>query len=112
MFGRLAQSQPMPLDEVYDPDVTFEDPFREIEGRQALARYFEKLNGNVASCTFTFGEAIVREPFDTIFSFRGVSTKLRQDHSMVATTWSVAARTIGVQAPRFTPPNWLPSFFM
>lgn len=58
-FASLGPSRPMPVETLYDPDVVFQDPFHRIEGRDALAAYFARLNKNVASCTFTFHDTLL-----------------------------------------------------
>lgn len=45
---------PARLAEVYASDVVFEDPFRRIEGRQALTDYLQGLYANVGHCHFDF----------------------------------------------------------
>lgn len=45
---------PAALAQVYAPGVLFEDPFRRIEGRDALGNYLQKLYANVEYCRFDF----------------------------------------------------------
>lgn len=58
-FAVLDAARPIPVAELYDPDVVFVDPFHRIEGREALGLYFERLSRNVRSCTFTFHDTLV-----------------------------------------------------
>jgi hypothetical protein len=59
-FAVLDPGAPFPVDALYDPDVRFVDPFHHIEGRDALGAYFNRLNRNVASCTFTFHTTVIQ----------------------------------------------------
>ena len=61
LFAQLSQSQTMPLDDIYTTNVRFEDPFHAIEGRSELQHYFERLNLNVDTCTFTFHDVVETE---------------------------------------------------
>lgn len=61
LFERLVSEQEMPLEDVYTDDVSFRDPFHVIDGRDALRAYFERLNENVKSCTFTYHDVIEDE---------------------------------------------------
>ncbi len=42
------------LNELYDDDVSFEDPFHRIAGLPQLTAYFESLYRHVTSCSFVF----------------------------------------------------------
>lgn len=59
VFSTLTPDTRMPLDELYADDVVFEDPLHRVEGRTALAAYFEKLNAKVESADFAFGDGVV-----------------------------------------------------
>lgn len=59
LFEELEPERELPIDDVYDPAVHFEDPFRKIDGRNALTRYFEKLTADLTSCRFEFGPAVL-----------------------------------------------------
>src|SRR5687768_1852401 len=48
----------MPLEQVYAPDIRFEDPFHRLDGLEALRRYFERLNSNLEVGRFRFGEEL------------------------------------------------------
>ncbi|MEN0063323.1 MAG: nuclear transport factor 2 family protein [Myxococcota bacterium] len=55
-FAQFDPAQPFPVDEVYAPDVVFEDPAHRMEGREALRAYFHRLNRNVRSIHFGFDD--------------------------------------------------------
>lgn len=46
------------LDEVYAPDVVFEDPLHRIAGLDALRDYFARMYEGVASISFEFGAVL------------------------------------------------------
>jgi len=53
-FADFDPTTPFPVAEVYAPDARFEDPAHLIEGREALAAYFERLNRNLRRARFDF----------------------------------------------------------
>jgi limonene-1,2-epoxide hydrolase len=60
-FARLGPTTEMSMDELYDPDVEFMDPFQHIRGRAELAAYFRRLNARVESATFEFTDRVVED---------------------------------------------------
>ena len=58
-FSRLGPTTEMPIEELYDPEVEFQDPFHHIRGRDELAAYFRRLNARVESATFEFTDRVV-----------------------------------------------------
>lgn len=59
VFTRLTPDTPMPLDELYTPDVRFEDPLHRLEGLDQVRQYFTRLNAGLVEGRFSFGEALV-----------------------------------------------------
>jgi hypothetical protein len=59
MFALLRPDQPMPLAEVYAPEIVFTDPLHHIEGIAALRSYFERLNANLVEGRFHFAEPLI-----------------------------------------------------
>lgn len=57
-FSAFDPTRPFPVDEVYAPDVRFEDPAHLVEGRQALLAYFARLNRNLRQIRFDFDEPL------------------------------------------------------
>ncbi|MEO0605146.1 MAG: nuclear transport factor 2 family protein, partial [Myxococcota bacterium] len=53
-FANFDPATPFPVEQVYAPDVTFEDPAHRIDGREALAAYFARLDRNLKAARFTF----------------------------------------------------------
>ncbi|WP_413112300.1 nuclear transport factor 2 family protein [Thaumasiovibrio sp. DFM-14] len=52
IYGQLNKHNLHSLDELYHPDIVFEDPAHRIEGSQALKAYFEELYRNINECDF------------------------------------------------------------
>ena len=61
MFASIGPDRPMPLEGVYDPDVTFEDPLHRLQGLDELRAYFERLNAGLVAGRFVFEEPLVGE---------------------------------------------------
>jgi hypothetical protein len=61
VFARLGPTTEMPIDELYDPEVEFMDPFHQIRGRNNLAAYFRRLNARAESVTFEFTDRVVEK---------------------------------------------------
>lgn len=61
VFTRLTPDTPMPLDELYTPDVRFEDPLHCLEGLDQVRQYFTRLNASLVEGRFSFDEALVGE---------------------------------------------------
>lgn len=61
VFTRLTPDTPMPLDELYTPDVRFEDPLHRLEGLGQLRQYFTRLNAGLVEGRFSFDELLVGE---------------------------------------------------
>jgi hypothetical protein len=59
VFARLTPGTTMPLADLYAADVVFEDPLHRIEGLDALAAYFARLNARVEYAEFAFGQQVV-----------------------------------------------------
>jgi hypothetical protein len=59
LFARLQPKQPMPLDQVYAPDIVFEDPLHHVEGVAALRSYFDRMNAGLVQGQFYFAEPLV-----------------------------------------------------
>jgi SnoaL-like domain len=59
VFDTLRPATPMPLADLYATDVVFDDPLHHIEGREALARYFQRLNAGLIEGRFVFGDGLV-----------------------------------------------------
>ena len=55
-FSDLTAGDISALDEIYSPQVLFEDPIHKIEGRNMLKAYFHKLNQNLIQGSFHFTE--------------------------------------------------------
>lgn len=58
MFAELGPDIAMDLDGVYTEDMTFEDPFHKVEGRENLRAYFGRMNSNIKTCTFDFIDTV------------------------------------------------------
>lgn len=61
LFAELTPGKPMPLAEVYAQSVVFQDPFHRLEGREALAAYFARMNANIVRATFEFNKPLLGE---------------------------------------------------
>lgn len=60
-FSELGPGKDMRLSELYAEDIVFEDPAHRIEGRDALANYFDRLNAGLRSGSFEFTRTTVGE---------------------------------------------------
>lgn len=58
-FNSLGPGRLAVLDELYSPDVVFEDPIHRIEGLEPLREYFARMYEGVAECRFVFEPPIV-----------------------------------------------------
>lgn len=58
LFTLLRPDVPMPLDQVYAPEIVFVDPLHRVEGLPALQRYFTRLNAGLQEGRFTFAAPI------------------------------------------------------
>lgn len=56
IYQQLSKANLHTLEDVYHPDVVFEDSAHRIEGWQALKHYFETLYTNVHTCQFDIKE--------------------------------------------------------
>ena len=59
VFCELRPEAPFPYDQLYAPDVVFEDPLHRADGLDAVRRHFERLNANLRVCHFEYGRAFV-----------------------------------------------------
>jgi hypothetical protein len=59
-FRELRPEQPFPYDQLYAPDIVFEDPLHRAEGLEALRRHFHALNRNLRIARFQFGTTVVQ----------------------------------------------------
>src|SRR5262245_53217545 len=59
VFCELRPEAPVPYDQLYSPEVIFEDPLHRADGLDAVRRHFERLNGNLRVCRFEYGRAFV-----------------------------------------------------
>ena len=53
MYRQLGTDDFGALQDVYHQQVEFKDPLHQVDGLDALTRYFENIYTNVASCKFT-----------------------------------------------------------
>lgn len=60
-FKRMEPNMVLNLDDLYDPNVRFEDPLHKVEGRAALLEYFNKLNSQLEYADFEFGVPVCSE---------------------------------------------------
>ncbi|MCA0937005.1 nuclear transport factor 2 family protein [Vibrio alginolyticus] len=56
VYQKLDKQNLHLLDEIYHPDVVFEDSAHRLEGRAALYDYFQSLYANVNRCDFMIDE--------------------------------------------------------
>lgn len=56
LYHKLDRHNLHLLNEVYHPDVVFEDSAHRLEGRRALCDYFQALYANVTQCEFIIHE--------------------------------------------------------
>jgi hypothetical protein len=61
VFTTLAPDREMPLDELYTPDIQFQDPLHRLEGLEQVRQYFARLNAGLVLGQFSFGEALIGE---------------------------------------------------
>lgn len=61
VYKQLSTDNLHLLANVYDEDVVFIDPMHQIEGFDALSRYFESLYSNLSSCAFNITHFFVAE---------------------------------------------------
>lgn len=66
LFNELDKGNLQRLQEVYSEDIRFQDPFGQVEGLDALTRYFAGAYGNVISCGFRFDEPVIQQVHCTI----------------------------------------------
>lgn len=57
LFNSIDPKDLPDLGTVYHPEVHFQDPFTEVDGLDALSRYFRSAYCNVLHCRFEFGPA-------------------------------------------------------
>jgi len=48
------------IDKLYQPDVVFIDPFREVRGLNSLKQYFFEMYQGVVECSFQFSSSILQ----------------------------------------------------
>lgn len=51
-FARIAPDAPVDVQSLYAPGVVFTDPAHHLEGREALAAYFARLDANLVEARF------------------------------------------------------------
>lgn len=61
IFTTLAPDREMPLDELYTPEIKFQDPLHQLEGLEQVRQYFARLNAGLVVGQFSFGEALIGE---------------------------------------------------
>lgn len=61
VFATLSPGQAMALEQLYAPDIVFEDPLHTLRGLAELRRYFDRLNANIRVCHFVFDKQFVEE---------------------------------------------------
>ena len=61
LFQSFDLSDINKLDDLYHPEVKFQDPFHQVDGLAALKHYFERLYTNVDSCRFEFHRHLVHD---------------------------------------------------
>lgn len=59
LFNSLLAGNIDDIHQVYSDDVRFQDPFSEVEGIEALTKYFSGAYANVMSCQFDFGAPVI-----------------------------------------------------
>ncbi|WP_404343927.1 nuclear transport factor 2 family protein [Pseudoalteromonas mariniglutinosa] len=58
IYQKLSKDNLHLLDDIYDPDIQFVDPFHQINGLVDLHNYFAKLYQNVTACHFDISHAV------------------------------------------------------
>jgi hypothetical protein len=58
LYKELNGSNVDIIESVYAPNISFEDPFHQIEGLINMKQYFHELYENVEAISFDFGESI------------------------------------------------------
>ena len=61
VFTHLDASNIELIDNLYEKNVTFIDPFNEIRGLGPLRSYFDELYKNVLHCEFQFNETYIKD---------------------------------------------------
>ena len=59
-FSELNLSDLETINDFYSENILFQDPLHEIQGRENVREYFEKLNQNLISGAFTFTDEAIK----------------------------------------------------
>lgn len=84
MFTHLTSQTTLPLESIYSPQVRFEDPIHTLNGIGELRNYFERLNTNLNSCQFVFGEEVIGP--DTAFLTWKMEASLKRPNKTIQVT--------------------------
>jgi hypothetical protein len=68
VYGNLNAGNIESVNTIYEEDITFIDPFHEIQGLSRLREYFSKLYENVESCEFNF-EDVYEKPHSAMITW-------------------------------------------
>jgi hypothetical protein len=61
VFSFLTPDHEMPLEELYAPDIRFEDPIHQLEGLEQVRHYFARLNAGLVTGEWRFGDGLIGE---------------------------------------------------
>lgn len=64
LYERFDPALVQALDQIYHPDVVFEDPMHQINGLPALQRYFSGLVEGLEECRFEFSDVLEKPASD------------------------------------------------
>lgn len=59
LFNAMARETTHLVDELYEADVRFDDPFHRIDGREALRAYYARMYAGVLGIRFDFSDETV-----------------------------------------------------
>lgn len=90
-FGQVSLDY---LDEIYAKDVVFIDPLHQINGIEALKRYFSETCENLSYCRFIFIEEIASE--------QSVCLKWRMEYSHSAIKNNARLELVGTSILQFS----------
>jgi hypothetical protein len=66
-FRELRPDRPFPYEQLYAPDIVFEDPLRRTEGLPALRKHFQTLDKNLRSARFDYSSTLVQGQEAAVF---------------------------------------------
>ena len=82
-FRILSPGRAIDVRKVYTDDVRFEDPVHRLQGVEAVDAYFRRLNKNLISGSFEFGDELVQDGIAAVFWTMRVRVKRIKEEIVV-----------------------------